>query len=51
MDANDRRSSQNENGMQNVGRCAPFLKFMPRQALGIANFLRNHRNYWRELPT
>jgi transposase len=38
MDANDRRSSQNENGMQNVGDCADRLKILAWDGSGLVLF-------------
>jgi IS66 Orf2 like protein len=35
MDANDRRSSQNENGMQNVGGCADRVKLLLWDGTGL----------------
>jgi transposase len=38
MDANDRQSSRNENGMQNVGDCADRLKILAWDGSGLVLF-------------
>ena len=44
MDANDRRSSQNENGMQNVGRWPDRLKILVWDGSGLVLFWKRLEN-------
>ena len=44
MDANDRRSSQTENGMRNVGRCADRLKILAWDGSGLVLFWKRLEN-------